>query len=188
MVTDSEDLYWDSCVLIRWLTGRPAELQDDLDLYIKDAKAGDRRIHISTITLAEISSGHLKLGDYGDIHDLLNDLRSALKPITPSPPIMAMTGQIRSNKFHRDKGERILDTPDAIHLITAIHLRDELGVQNLVFHSFDEGKRRGPEGKCVPLIGFENWTARCRDDPLVKRVLALPRELPHHPKPELPIG
>jgi hypothetical protein len=37
---NSDHLFWDSCVFIRYLTGIPPEHNGDIDDYIEDAKKG----------------------------------------------------------------------------------------------------------------------------------------------------
>lgn len=183
---DNTNLFWDSCVLIRWLTGSPKDHVNDIDQYIQEAKAKKRRIYISTILFAEVRSSFLKNKDFGTIFDLLNDFKSAFYPINPTPDIMSRAGQLRDLSFTKgDAKPRVVGTADAIHLMTCLHLRDELGVSDIVLHTFDEGKGKNWEGKCVPILGFEDWCEGNKDKELVKRVIDLPRVKPSHLSPEL---
>ena len=59
-------------------------------------------------------------------------------------------------KKTNSKGRRI-STTDAIMLASCLEVSDVWGIRIDAFHTFDDGKRRGPEGKMVPLISYHDW-------------------------------
>lgn len=69
--------------------------------------------------------------------------------------------------------------------MTCVFARDVLGLEDIVFHTFDDGKGKNWEGKCVPLLSFDEWTGGLEDNELVQAVLKLPRQKPTHPEPNL---
>lgn len=52
-VPDSKHLFWDTCIIARWLTETPAEYVKSISQYLQEAARGERKILISTITFAE---------------------------------------------------------------------------------------------------------------------------------------
>ena len=95
---------------------------------------------------------------------------------------MRLASELRSVIYTKTGGERRLHTPDAIHLASALALTETYGVELEAFHTFDSGKRRDPEGKGVPLLGFETWCEQCKTDPVARRVIEMSRTKPVHPE------
>lgn len=183
---DSRNLFWDSCVVVRWLTEHPTECVDHIEQFLHEASRGERKIHISTVLFTEVRPRYLKNKKYGTMNDLIKDFKSAFVPIDPTPDIMQHAGALRDIEFKKSGGgPRNVGTGDAIQLMTAVYARDELGISDLVFHTFDEGKGKTWEGKCVPLLGFETWCDGYRSHPLVKAIIDLPRHKPEHPNPKM---
>ncbi|XBQ15701.1 MAG: hypothetical protein ABL308_12170 [Oceanicaulis sp.] len=186
-------LFWDSCNFIRYATGAGnEEFVDDLSLFIDESRGKNPRwkIYYSTIVLAEFRPSLLKSTKFGGIDDFFDDFGSAFYPIDPNPVILADAGRIKDIRPHdksnpRMPSKRVVGTPDAIHLATCLFARDVLGISDISFQTLDKGKGSSWEGKCLPLVGLEDWfppEARCD---VTKRVLGLKRELPKHPEPRL---
>ncbi|WP_422374883.1 type II toxin-antitoxin system VapC family toxin [Roseibium sp.] len=188
MTISISNFFWDSCVFIRYLENNAgSDFINDISQFIADAQSGSARIYYSTLAMAEIKPSHLTLRGYGNFNDFLEDFESAFHAISPTPDVMAQAGSIRDFKYPNPNGgsDRILGTADAIHLTTAIYVRDVLGIEDLVFHTLDAGKGKNWEGKCVPLLGYEKWTVGVPKNPYVKKICDLPRQKPAHPNPEL---
>ena len=98
---------------------------------------------------------------------------------------MNLASHLRGMTYTKTNGERSLLTPDAIHIASAIALADTYQVPLNVFHTFDAGKQKGPSGRGVPILGYEDWCEKCKDDPIVQKVIAMKRERPEHPSPRL---
>lgn len=184
------NLFWDSCVFIRYLTEYPSTHVEDIRHFIEDTRArleSDRRkIFYSTIVMAEIRPRHLKSGD---IDDFFRELGSSFEPIEPNPNILRAAGELRdavaTDPSTKEASKRAIGTADAIHLTTCLYVRDVLDVPDIVFHTLDEGKGGNWEGKCVPLLQFENWFPAGRRSRLVEDVCGLARTKPLHPVPRL---
>lgn len=186
-----ENLFWDTCVFIRYFVGDASQPHfSDICRFVEEARAGKRKIHFSTITLAEFNQNHFQGGDYGSVRDFLEDMGSACVPIEPNPNIMIASGELRSAKA-TDPGRpskptnRVISTPDAIMLMSCIYARDALGISDIVLHSTDEGKHPNWAGKCIPIIGFDWWYPDATRTDRVKEVCSLAREKPIHPEPQL---
>lgn len=183
---DSKFLYWDTCVIVRWLTEQPTQLVDHIDQFLEEAANGNRTIVTSTLTMAELRPSFLVRKSFGDIFSFFADFEAAFHLIEPGPNIMASAGRLKDLVFEKTGGTRHVGTADAIHLITCLHAKIELNMSDIIFHTFDEGRRSdGAEGKTMPLIGFESWCSRQqKEHDIVKQVLAMPRTHPAHPSPK----
>jgi hypothetical protein len=184
-------LFWDSCLFIRYLIGDTSSAHfDDIARFIDEAKIGARKTYFSTLTYAERQE-HFKGGDYGALKDFFEDLGASFIPIEPNPNILINAGQLRSassiNPGDPKAKGRVISTPDAIMLTSCLFARDALGINDIVLHSTDEGKSSGPDGKCIPIIGFEKWFPERMRTPIVTSVCSLLREKPNHPEPTLSV-
>lgn len=186
-------LFWDSCILCRYLTETPPELLMDIGQFLNEAKSGESIIYFSTIMLAEVRPSLLKQKGYANFNDLQADLQGALRPIAPNTNILMMASSLRDHTFklarmQKGQKERILPVPDAIHLATAVYARDALDIPSIAFHTFDDGKSKGADGKAVPLLSFNDWSEHLAKDPTVAAVRKLPISEPLHPEPMMDVG
>jgi hypothetical protein len=185
------NLFWDSCVFIRYLIGDDSsKCYRDICSFVHDAKIGNYKIHFSTIVFTEIRQEHFRAPGYGSIIELFDDLGSNFFPIEPNPNILISSGELRSCQSTNPGDpnppqQRSIGTPDAIHLVSCLYARDVLGVDDIVFHTFDRGKGNGWEGRTVPIIGFEKWFPEATRTPMVSKVCGLTRVEPFHPQPML---
>lgn len=140
-------VFWDTCVLYRWLNGSPEDYLDHIGKYLEEASSGQVSIFISTISLAEIRPNAInRPGLFPS--QVISEISKSLNLIDTSPAIMSLAGYLRDKSYRLIEGpdktapSRLLGIGDAIQLATAVALREEFGVQNLTLHTFDEGKRR----------------------------------------------
>jgi predicted nucleic acid-binding protein len=184
----SENWYWDTCIFVAFLNdNRPAYGVhiDHIEQFLDDCKRGECAIYTSTITIAEITTKHLVNSKYGSFGDFLNDFGGSIRQVIADPNVMILASAIRGLTYTKTGGNREMGTPDAIHLASALVLESNYGVQVNAFHTFDNGKSRGLEGRSVPLLSYEEWCGSCANDPIAKRVIALKRDRPEHPSPRL---
>lgn len=194
-MSNPEHIFWDSCVFIRYLTELPSDFVGDISAYIKDVKDGSRKVYYSTIVYTEIRQryfdypGQNGTGSYRGTVELFEDLGRNFIPIEPSPNILLDAGQMRSvdsvNPDPKALSNRVLSTPDAIHLATCLFARDVFGLDEIVFQTFDAGKRGNHDGKCIPMLGFERWYPERVRTPIIQGVCSMPRGLPEHPQPSM---
>lgn len=182
-----ENLYWDTCVFLAYLNDERHSygvLVDHIGQFLSEAHDGRWRIYCSTITLAEISPSDMKAGGTHGFDAFLKDFSSAVVQISPDPVIMKIASELRGAGYAKGTATRKLLTPDAIHLATAISLQENFGVPLNAFHTFDRGKSKGPDGKSVPLLGYETWVP-ARPGHWARKAVAINREKPQHPNPQL---
>lgn len=191
-MSQSRNIYWDSCCFIRLITRTPDELLGDLEQYVQDARKHRIKIHFSTIAFVEIRPRHFIGSKYGSVEDFFAHWGSAFHPFEPNPNIMIYAGKLRDatpvNPFPKADPEkkRSVGPADAIHLATCVFLRDVAGLEDIELHSFDMGKgSTSHDGKCVPIIGFEDWFPQESRSKEVGEVCGLIRRKPKHPSPDL---
>jgi len=185
--------FWDSCVFIRYLSGTQGDpVFDDISRIIDDARLGKFRILFSTLIFTEVRPRYAKMGGYLSVRQFFQELGNAFEPVEPNPNIMLMAGELRDAQATNPSDQKLdpekvraISTPDAIHLMSAVYVRDVLGVSNVVFHTLDNGKGKNWEGRCVPLLTFENWFPMETRTPRVDEVCRLERKRPVHPVPTL---
>ncbi|WKA27823.1 type II toxin-antitoxin system VapC family toxin [Bradyrhizobium roseum] len=157
-----EHFYWDSCIFYCLLTGQPPHHQADVLELLNDARNGKAKIYTSTIALAEIKPRFLKQKGHRSINAFFDTMQGAVSLIDANPNIMTAAGILRdciptNPSDATTQNLRSIGLGDAIHLQTCLHLRDVLGVKGIVFQTFDNGKGKTWEGRCVPLLTFEKW-------------------------------
>lgn len=188
-MTGPENIFWDSCVFIRYLTENPRDYVDDIARYITDAKHGRRQIYYSTIAYTEIRPRHLR--PYQTIQRLFADWGRAFVPIEPNPNILINAGILRDANITNPGGEnhnRSIGGPDAIQLMSCVFARDVMGVSDVVFHTFDSGKNSKRGEKSVPLLGFERWFLKEDRSEQIESVCSLTRTEPRYPDRDLLSG
>lgn len=161
----------------------------DIARFLNEARSGKWQIFYSTISLAEFRSDHFAGSPYGGIREFFEDMGSACIPIDPTPNIMIGVSELRSaqsvNPGRPGKESRVISTPDAIVMMSAIFARDAMGVEDIILHTTDEGKGVNWAGRCIPILGFEDWYPEAIRTDRVKQVCSLAREKPIHPEPLL---
>lgn len=176
-------LFWDSCVLTRYLTGVPPGNEGVLNKLIDEARAGKIKIWHSTILYTEVRPKQLKEGGFGSMAELIDDMAGALFPIGPTPSILMRAGRIRDHVFlhHTPQaGEkpRVLTVPDSIQLATCLHVKEDRRVHDLAFCTYDDGKGANYEQKAVSLLRFHDYARAHASDPDVAAVIGLDRRKP----------
>ncbi len=191
-MSEVQNLYWDSCVFISFLKKERDQYGnaiDDIEQYLREAKELKHNIYCSTITIAEVIPKHLDLTEHSKFSEFLKDYSGCIIQIGADPIVMEIAAELKSlpYKLVGGNGTRKLLTPDAIHLASALVLKDAYNVELDVFHTFDNGKAKSPEGKGMPLLSFERWCDGIETNPLAKRIIDMRREKPHHPAPKMAV-
>jgi len=188
--SNSQNIFWDSCVVTRYLTESPMDYVGDIGQFITEARQGKRKIWISTLLYAEVRPSQLSRKGFLSILDMINALEGAFFPIVPTPPILLRAARLRDPMFHRakpQKGEkdRVLTVPDSIHLATCLHLKEEMGITDIEFHAFDDGRGRNYEEKADSLLRFNEYATHLMSDPDIVAVCSLRKMRPEHTEPTI---
>ena len=185
------EYFWDSCCFIRFVTRFPLEGTGELDQFVSDAKKGRLKIHFSTIVYAEFGPKYFIGKKHSRIEEFFADMGSAFIPHEPNPNIMIFAGRLRHAEPTNPQPSgpqgngRALGAADAIHLATAVYLKEAYKLDKLIIHSFDEGRGKTYDGRCVPIVGFERWYPEMKRTPEVQKVCSIPKLKPQHPSPDL---
>jgi predicted nucleic acid-binding protein len=183
-------LFWDSCVFCAFLRDeRTIYDVDSIRQYLEEAKAGKHRLYTSSIALVEVLPSQIKKPGVASFQSFINDFQGAVVISDASPNVMHTAAQLRDLPYKKgNSAGRRLSTPDAIMLASCLELKEALDVPIDFFHTFDDGKKRGIDGKAVPLISYEDWCEGFTSEQMViaQRVIALIRRRPIHPTPGLP--
>ena len=185
------NVFWDTCVFWRYITRSPTELLNDIDSFIADAKNKKRKIYFSTISFVELKPS-IFVSRTGDLRSFFNDMAAAFEPIDPNPNILLDAGELRDTVVY-DKSEgtvskRVIGTGDSIQLTSCLYAKEVLGINDIVFHSFDKGRSASWEGKCTPILGFEDWFPADKRTRMVQKICDLKRQEPLYPQPDLLSG
>ena len=182
------NLFWDSCVFYAYLDHQTPHDISGIEQYLHEAKAGKHRLYASSLVLAEVVPSAITNPDVGTFQEFIDDLQGAVTIVTPSPDVMHRAALLKDLPYVKStsKGRR-LSTTDAIMLSSCLEIQDEWGLSIDAFHTFDDGKKRGLEGKMVPLISYHEW---CEDFTeahleIAEPAIQLRRCRPHHPAPLL---
>jgi predicted nucleic acid-binding protein len=184
------DLFWDSCVFT-------AFLRDEKDIYdvnsiaqyLAEAREGTHRIYTSSLVFSEVLPSSLTKPGLGSFQDFVDDFQGSIIIIEASPNVMQLAGRLRDLPYRKSNSRgRRLATPDAIILASCVYLADAIGVRVNAFHTFDDGHTRGPEGRSVPLLSYQEWCEGFTPEQMriAQPVIDLARKRPIHPAPKLP--
>ena len=182
------NLFWDSCVFYAYLNSQSPLYIHDIEQYLNEARNGQHRLYVSSLVLAEVVPSAITRQGVGTFQDFVDDLQSAVTIVTPSPDVMHRAALLKDLPYKKgtSKGRR-LSTTDAIMLASCIEIVETWNLNVDAFHTFDDGKKRGLEGKMVPLLSYQEWCEGFTDEQLnvVEQVIQLNRCKPKHPAPSM---
>lgn len=182
-------LFWDSCVFYAFLRDERATYDvDSIEQYLQETKAGKHRIYTSSVALAEVVPSAITKPGVGSFQDFIDDFQGSIIIVDATPNVMNLAAQLKDLPYKKgNSGKRRLGTPDAIMFASCLTAQDVLGVKVDFFHTFDDGKKRGPDGKGIPLISYEDWCEGFNSDQMrvADRVIKLNRRKPIHPRPDM---
>lgn len=139
--------YWDTCIFLAWIQDeeRPSGEMDGVREVVARAKRRECTILTSVLTLTEALQSKLPVG----MDRLFADLLKRTQRIGMDIKVAELAHDIRNyyTVNSAQYGGKKLQTPDAIHLATAILYRaDE-------FHTFDSGKKDAKSLGLIDLSG-----------------------------------
>lgn len=184
----SSSFFWDSCIFVAFLKDEHASYDiNSIAQYLNETRDGKHQIYTSSLVFSEVLPSYIKPG-VGSFEEFIDDFQGAIVIVDASPIVTQIAGRLRDLPYRKGSGARRLATPDAIMLASCIYLSEALGTRINAFHTFDDGKKRGPEGKSVPLLSYHEWCEGFSEDQVrvAKPVIDLVRARPIHPSPRLP--
>ncbi|PCI85484.1 MAG: hypothetical protein COB24_12900 [Hyphomicrobiales bacterium] len=187
MVETIKHYFWDSCVFIAFLNDESHAYDvNSLRTFLNEAEHGLCKIYTSTIVFAEITPNKLKNSKFGKFDDFLKDMNNTIILLDPNVNIMHRAGLLKDIQYRKNGGKRIITTGDAIMIASYLEAIDGFEIPMDAFHTFDKGKSNSiPEGKGVPLIGYNEWFESVPESILVNRIKNIDICEPIHPEPEM---
>jgi hypothetical protein len=182
----SNNHFWDSCTLIRFITQNPPELIGDMSKILDDARSKKRKIWISNILFAEFRPSLLAANSkFTSMDEFISDIEGVLFPIAANMEIVLQAARMRDHVFHRAEDvrqatekNRVLTVPDSIQLSTCLFVKEAYGISDIEFHTFDDGKGKNYEDKAVSLLSLENYAEHITTCPEIEAVRNLTRIKP----------
>ena len=182
-------VFWDSCVFCALLYDQQQAYDvNSIEQYLRDAKNNKCQIFTSSLVFAEIVPSSIKKNGIGSFQQFIDDLQGSVIVIDASPNVMHAAGILRDLPYKKsNSSKRVLATTDAIMLASCLFVKDAMGVAIDHFHTYDDGKKRGREGKMVPLLSYQDWCEGFTADQMKisQPVINLSRQRPIYPRPEL---
>ncbi len=183
-------------MILRHANNSAGEYAADIDSILHDAADGKRTLWVSHVLFAELRPSSFIPGRFKSISELSRYIHSITEVVTPDPNIMLLVARLRDIKWHRPKQNRqknekpkTMSLGDAIHIASAIMVRDYIGVSDLEFLTWDDGKSQTDEvdagTKSLSLLNLQQYTDGISANEDVASVLRLRRIRPILPQASL---
>jgi hypothetical protein len=169
-----------------------ADIQTILD---ESVEGGTRRLWVSSVLFAELRPSSFVPGKFKSLEELARYIRSLAHVVTPDPITMLRVARLRDLKWEREKpvkGEKpkCMSLGDAIHIASALWVKEVDKVSDLEFLTFDDGRSNSSEldhgTKSLSILRLENYTHGIGSNADVSAAVSLWRTkpvLPQHPLP-----
>lgn len=179
----------DTNVLLQHANNDSGIYSDDIATILAEATgtAPKRKLWVSSVLFAELRPSSFAAGKFGDIEDLARYIRSIATIVSPDPNTMLRAARLRDLKWaranrHKDEIRRCMTLGDAMHLVSALWVKEADRVPDLEFLTFDNKSEKSPEAdsdtKTLPLLSLDDYTDGLGNDPDVAAVVRLPRIRP----------
>lgn len=161
--------FFDTNVLLRHANDDSGHEAQDIDKILRESvgPGKKRNIWISSVLLAELRPSNFVPGKFESVDDLGAYIRSVATVVTPDFATMMRVARLRDLKWCRPNSQagekaRQMTLGDAIHIASAIWVKEVVGVKDLEFLTFDDGKSDSdeldPESKSLSLLRLEDYT------------------------------
>jgi len=120
--------YWDTCIFLAWLKDEERKIgeMDGVREVIDRTKRREAKIMTSVLALVEVLSGRIPAG----MDTLFKGMMKRVNQVSMDGKVASLAHDIRN--YAATSGSKVMATPDAIHLATAILYRVN------EFHTFDD--------------------------------------------------
>lgn len=190
-ISSSSNHFLDTNVLLKHANNDSGEFAADVETILSEATGSPpkRTLWVSSVLFGELRPSSFKPGKFKDVSDLAKYIRSIATVVTPDPYTMLRVARLRDFKWTRspdkrgrDEKPRCMTLGDAIHIASALWVKEGYGVSDLEFLTFDNSSDKSietdPGAKSLPLLSLDEFTYEIGNDPDVLAVLRLPRLRP----------
>ncbi|MBB4121046.1 type II toxin-antitoxin system VapC family toxin [Martelella radicis] len=188
-ISNSTNHFIDTNVLLRFANDDSGESSADIAQILEDATGATprRKIWISHVLFGELRPSCFRPVRFGDFDEFVRYVRGIGTVVTPDPNVMLRVARMRdiawrrSNAMPNEKNRR-LTLGDAIHLASALWVKEAHKVPDLEFLTFDNKSETSFETdvdeKSLPILDLERYADRQRNDPDVVALVNLHRARP----------
>ncbi|WP_162939618.1 PIN domain-containing protein [Neorhizobium sp. NCHU2750] len=179
----STNLFFDTNVLLSHANSDAGSAAPDIEKILEEAYAGKRSLWVSSIIFAELRPSLFVAGKFESVTKLASYIRSIATVVSPDPDMMLRAGRLRDQRWNRsgrtaEEKYRTMSLGDALHIVSALWVKEATNVPDLQFLTFDDGKSRSDEGKSLSLLRLEEYTDGISNHPDVIASAALYRTRP----------
>lgn len=190
-ISSSSNHFLDTNVVLRHANDDSGEFASDVARILAEATgtAPSRKLWVSHVLFGELREKSFKSGRFKDVTELARYIRSIATVVTPDPSAMLRVARLRNfdwsrppSKKAKQEKPRCMTLGDAIHLVSALLVKEAHGVSDLEFMTFDNSAGKtvetDPGTKALPILSLEDFTHGISGDPDVFAVMGLPRLRP----------
>ena len=190
IISSSKNHFLDTNVLLRHANGDSSPYEADISTILSEAVGPSkiRNVWVSTVIFAELRPSSFKPGVFKTVDELSRYIRSFASIVSPDPATMMRVARLRDLKWlravnrHKDEKARTMSLGDAIHIASALWVKEATKVSDLEFLTFDDGKSKSEEldkgTKALSLLRAQEYTDGIMSDDDVKAVCNLVRIKP----------
>lgn len=189
--SNSLNHFIDTNVLLRHANDDAGEYSGDIATILADATGLNpkRTLWISSIIFAELRPSTFKPGKFETLDALVSYINSVATVIDLMPPITLRAARLRDVDWQRspdrrqkDEKVRRMTLGDAIHITSALYVKEECNVPDLEFLTLDNKADSSVETdagtKSAPLLTLEEFAHEISEDRDVFAAISLRRVKP----------
>jgi len=176
-------------VLLQHANDASSPYSSDIAAILEQATGNSptRTLWVSNVIFAELRPKSFVPGKFKSVDELANYIRSVATVVSPDPNAMLRAARLRNVDWQRpgrmpNEKPRCMTLGDAIHLVSALWVKEACQVNDLEFLTFDNSTgtsvETDPRTKALPILSIEDYTHEIGDDPDVVAVVRLPRLYP----------
>ena len=132
-------------VMLRHARGKSGESERDVETILTEAAIGKRRLWASSLLFAELRPSAFVGQPFPNLAEFTSYIRAIATFVTPDPNTMLRAARLRDVKWRRPVALRrsgevpwFMSLVDAIHMASALWVKETLGVSDLEFLTFDD--------------------------------------------------
>ncbi|WP_375456283.1 hypothetical protein [uncultured Methylobacterium sp.] len=185
----SKNHFLDTNVLLRHANNASGTENADIQEILKDAVNKKRHIWVSSVLFAELRPSNFQAGVFSSVDELAKYIRSFATVVSPDVNTNLRAARLRDLSWQRpvdvrgkDEKPRFMTLGDALHLSSALWVKEANEISDLEFLTFDDGKSISNEGegkkKALSILNLEKYTDGISTDQDVIATVLLPRLRP----------
>lgn len=189
-ISNSTNHFLDTNVVLRHANDDSGGASEDIQRILDDAANRKRQLWVSVVLFSELRPSSFAPGKFKSVDDLARYIRSIATVVAPTPAMALRAARLRDIRWFRpdsirmpNEKPRTISLGDALHLVSALWVKEALDVQDVEFLTFDDGRSKTSEvedgTKPLSILRIEEYSDGHGGHPDVGAVLNLSRVLPH---------